>query len=165
MSRVFFNKFPMASTALLPLKSTWRPMTGVATAHWSAIVLDLIVKALLDSINCFRWGLQIKPCPSHVKYCLLMFLDETENWKHTAYVNVIKTKIVKDSLFIHFCMGCLPNKFRMQILDILAMTCTVLNMIFPPRRHIILKLLPAPPPKQFVPDSYRRPAWTGHVLI
>lgn len=93
-SGVFFNEFPMALRALLPLKTTWRPVTRVifpvhqellqnvfATAHWSAIVLDLTVKAQLDSISCFIWDLWIKPCLLHVKYCLLMFLDETENWR------------------------------------------------------------------------------------
>lgn len=93
-SEGFFNEFPMSSRMLLPLKTTWRPMTrvmfpvhqallqnAVATVPWNAIVLDLIVKAQLDSISYFRWGLRIKPCPSHIKYCLLMVLDETEDWR------------------------------------------------------------------------------------
>lgn len=50
-------------------------------------------------------------------------------------------------------MGSLPVKFKMEIQDLLAMTWTVLNTVSLPRRHIILKLFAAAPPKHFVIDS------------
>lgn len=53
----------------------------------------------------------------------------------------------------------------MQILDVLAMTWTVPNTIFLRCTYIILKLLAAAPPKQFVTDNYKRPACTYHVLL